>query len=780
MGNPRFKFTLSHSVAGTKVISEPDGWKDCVIKLERHPEFHSLVEYFDGGAMGGFIFYGTNGVIDGGRDFIYNVDRTYGYNAKITVTIDISFDDGLSYASVFTGVLDLGALKELPDNKIVVPVIPDSTWTNFIARMGTPVNLSGTTDLDGNVVSGVTASTINLPSQAIRAKFLRNTNYNDDNLGLFSFDTGTLTTAYLIFDNSNHDLDEIEERFEYGTQVSGEEPVSVSKYLFKAKYAGAYRIQTTIYYNVLFNASVDVTSLQFFLKYKNPSDGDVTTDHAIGSPDSATGVTSITTGISATRNIDQTITLEAGGEVYLYGTLVLSAGRDITYFPDFDTNSGAPFEPIYTTLEVTADTTYPDTTAECYTVFDALKGVLVRMGLGSNPLVSNHFTVASGCAGKFVLAKGLQLRGYTLSEKPFFISFEELWKGLNPIFNLGLGMERSGGTNVIRIEQKEHFYDDSSYSASFDNVRATREYDESRIIKKVEVGYSQWQSENISGIDDPQTKHVYATLAAPSGSDLTILSGLVAASLAIESVRRVEREKKSKDHKHDDATFIINVIGTSSPFTAETGETFTSTTNLLNEATRYNRILSPKRNLLRWGNYVNIGLQKYLSSSLRFVSGEGNYDMTTDLDCGDGRACLGIICDSIAENANVSLSVYGPGIGYLHLPESYDYETRLAWETYINIQNNRKVAIRFSETDSNYKKQFIEKLELHLARAKVMVKGWGAEIIDLVVPESVQPAYPVCEADPEDAAPSEGDQNALLLENSDYLLLENGDNIQLE
>jgi hypothetical protein len=531
---------------------------------------------------------------------------------------------------------------------------------------------------------------------------------------------------------------------------------------------------------VLFNSAVDVTSLQFFLKYRNPSDGGVTTDFAIGSPDSGVAVTSITTGIFAGNTIDQTITLEAGGEVFLYGVIVLSASRDITYFPDFDTNSGAPFEPIYTTLEVTADTVYPDTTAECYTVFDALKGVLVRLGLGDNPLVSNHFNVSTGCAGKFILVKGLQLRGYTLSEKPFFISFEELWKGLNPIFNLGLGMEKSSGVDVIRIEPKEHFYDDVTVSASFSYVRPTREYDESRIIKKVEVGYSQWQSENISGIDDPQTKHVYATLAAPSGTDLTILSGFIAASLAIESVRRVEREKKSKDHKHDDSTFIINVIGTSSPFTAESGETFTSTTNLLNETTRYNRILSPKRNLLRWGNYINIGLQKYLSSSLRFVSGEGNYDMTTDLDCGDGRACLGIICDSIAENANVSLSVYGPGIGYLHLPESYDYETRLAWETYLNIRNNRKIAIRFSQTESNYKKQFIDKLELHLARAKVMVKGWAAEPIDLVVPESVQPPYPVCEASSEDAAPPEGDQNALLLENSDYLLLENGDNIQLE
>jgi hypothetical protein len=751
MGNPRFKFTLSHSVAGTKVISEPDGWKDCTLKLERHPEFHSLVEYFEGGALGGFVFYGSNGVKDGGRDFIYNIDRTYGYNAKITLTVDISFDDGLSYARVFAGVLDLGKKSEKPDNKIMVPVIPDSTWTNFIARMDTPVNLSGSVDIDGNTVAGLTASTINLPSQKLRGKFLRNTEYNDANAGLFSTGYGTGTTTYLIWDNSYHDLDEIDERFEYSSQVSQEDPTTVSKYLFKAKYAGTYRIQTTIYYNILFNSSVDVTSLQFFLKYRNPGDA-ATTDFAIGSPDSGTGVTSITTGIFAGNNIDQTITLQAGAEVYLYGVLVLSASRDVTYFPDFDSNSGAPFEPIYTSLEVTADTDFPASTAEGYTVYDALKGVLVRLGLGDNPLVSDHFTVATGCAGKFVLLKGLQIRGYTLSEKPFFISFKELWDGLNPIFNLGLGLERSGGADVIRIEKKQDFYLQTSVSHSFPEVRPVREYDENRIIKKGVFGFSQWQSENISGIDDPQTKHEYGFPSTHTGETFTVLSKFIAASYAFETLRRVEKEKKSKDHKFDNDTFILNVIGTSSPFTAETGETFTTTTNLLNESSRYNRMLTPKRNMLRWANYSLIGHQKHLSGSIIFLSGEGNFDMTTDLDCGDGRACLGIICDSIAENGNVSLSTYGPGIGYIHLVDTFDYETALAWENYLNISNNKKAAIRISQTTTNYKKLFIDKLEFKVSRGAVSVKAWAAEPFDLVVTESIQPPSVVC--DPQESAPT--------------------------
>jgi len=47
-GNPQFKFTLSHAIKGTLEISEPINWVNAVLKLERHEDFHSLIEYFDG------------------------------------------------------------------------------------------------------------------------------------------------------------------------------------------------------------------------------------------------------------------------------------------------------------------------------------------------------------------------------------------------------------------------------------------------------------------------------------------------------------------------------------------------------------------------------------------------------------------------------------------------------------------------------------------------------------------------------------------------------------
>lgn len=740
MGNPVFKFTLTHSASGTsRIISEPIGWKECVLKLERHVDFHSIIEYFEG-PSGGFMFYGNDGTIDGGFEYIKHIEKTYGFNTNLQISVDLSFDDGVSYNAVFSGILSLGYLQEFPDNKISVPILPDTIWTKFISRMDTPVNLSSLTDLDGNSISAVPTVTINLPSQAIRHKFKRTINYNPDNTGLFTSDTGSSgTTHYLIFDNSRYDLNEIDERFEYGTQVSATNPTTVEKYLFKLKYGGDYIFDISIRYALVFGASTNVT-VQWYLAYSTLSGGLNTMP--IGPGTSGTAVTTHKTG-APSQDLNTTLyDLPAGTGIFIYGIVTTSINTTVNFFPDFDNDPGAGFDPQYTELEITGDTLYPDSTATGYKVYDAIEAVLIRYGLGSIPFFSNYLN--SGCGSKFILCKGLQLRGYTLTEKPFFISFKELWDGINPILNLGLGVETISGVEKIRIEEKEHFYDKTSASVQIPNIIPTRGYDEKRIFKEISVGYAQWKSESISSIDDPQTKHTYASEIVPFGTKLTLYSTFVAASLAIENIRRDPKTKKLSSNNFDNDTFIISVNNTSSPYNPELSTNYVSITNLLNSATRYNIILTPKRNLYRWANFFLGGLQKYLSGRLRFVSGEGNLDCKSDLLDGT-NICLGIteFADEMGDFYLTGFSFpsgpTNPGNPYLHLADSYDFKTKLTWEDYQTLRNNKKKAISISQVESNYKKLFVETLGFTISDSQVEIKAWGAEPFDLVVPESNQP-----------------------------------------
>src|SRR5690348_1601777 len=123
----RLRFALTHSVLGTVYISEPDGWADAVMKLERHPEFHSLIEYFEGS----FIFYGT------AAEFISQVESDYGFDAELQIDITYSRDD-VTFESVFSGQLDISESVAMPDGKIQVPIIRNDFWAKFINRLDTP------------------------------------------------------------------------------------------------------------------------------------------------------------------------------------------------------------------------------------------------------------------------------------------------------------------------------------------------------------------------------------------------------------------------------------------------------------------------------------------------------------------------------------------------------------------------------------------------------------------------------------------------------------------
>lgn len=328
--------------------------------------------------------------------------------------------------------------------------------------------------------------------------------------------------------------------------------------------------------------------------------------------------------------------------------------------------------------------------------------------------------------------------------KIFSISFNEAWQGADPIFNLGIGKETILGTEYIRLERKSHFYDATSISVYIENIRTiSREYDVSRIYNSLQFGYSKWKSEDISGIDDIQTKREFATRITKIKNKLTQHSSFIAASLAFEMVRR-ETLEKSKDYKFDDDTFILALNDDDvSPdrYQPETNENFNSISGLLNSETRYNTILSPVRNMIRWGNLWNGCLQKYQSSSLKFVSGEGNYDMVSDYSCSTGEQCLAIICDSLSEKGDISLATYGGTIGYLHLPLLYTIEIiNFSWDDWVLIRNNPNKSIGLSQSLDNFKRFFIKELTFEVCKSKATIVAWPYDetpilVIDTNIPE---------------------------------------------
>lgn len=795
------EFYLEHEVLGILQISEPDGFKDLKLTLERDKNFHGITERFEGS----FIFYGDNGVVNGGIDRILEVERDYGPDAKLIFRARVSFD-GYTFEDLFEGLLQLFGIIGMPDNKIQVPVIPNDILTKFINRLDTPVNIQDYKSLDGDDVDYFESINLHLTSQKIQKKFIGNisegqTIYQDD----------ILINEYIQLDFYSNELNEIDKKYDLPIAANPDIPVS----LFDINEAGAYNVNFRLEMSTKVYSGGGIPACA----------GTFTTDPVSSiielyiqisdeTPVLIVGVD--VPGLSTVYTFNQDYTFKTGDQIRIYAKLIstswvgtTSSVGNILIWGDNNTNvtvgvttfvfTGVFCQvdtPYFSTrnfgiapsgnhtpsyLHVTGQTVYPESNAFGFLIHD-VAGQIIDRYTGQNDLFySEHLGsdrtlyrqyASDGCGWKYAIAKGLQIRNYSLIEKPFFLSFNQWWKGVNPVLALSLSYEEVNGTNVIRVERLDDAYDQSSVSLNISNVRQiSREYDQDVIFKTVKVGYSKWQSEDVSGIDDPQTKHTYATRLQKAGNDLTIESDFIAASLAIETTRRTTR-LKSADYKFDNDTFIIaiNPIPTHvSPETSpdvndykpELNENFSSITNLLNSDTRYNSRITPARNLMRWIRYVSGCLQAYIDSKFKFVSGEGNYDMTSDMiNVSDG-------CDEIkpAISEKQDLPVYDDP---LHLSLKYEIVVPLEWEDYVLIRDNRKKAIGISQTTTDHVKFFIDTLEYELVKGVATIKAWPVEFFDIQVIETTSNQN-VCFAVPGDC------DDAYLTEDGLEFITEDGD-----
>lgn len=807
-GNPQFRFILSHDINGTIEISEPLGWSSAVLKLERHEDFHSLVEYFDGA----FTFYGSDGGnINGGIDWIKSTELQFGFDTTINILIEVSFDEGETFEEIFSGQLDLTGAQELKDNKIEIPIIRNSLWSNFIARQDVPVNIQSTTDLDGNTVVKATAIELKLPSQNIRKMY---SGYVSTNFITKNFSGGgTGNKPYHIIEYDVETFDEITQKYTYPMQESDTIPFGK----FTLDYAGTYQIISKITFFKPITSGVPTGSTIPYIKVYLQINGDPVIEFT-ATDRTAVGGGQVPSGLSWTFNelvtdytIDVSLILHKSDTVRIYANMYETSSHISNFeimtvggrpnIPQFnfegywDPTSGlfptsAPItgfmgnrswilssdgilqgvpvlkgwtiyafnntpgqslanwyigkygyeERAYAglgeaKLTVIGSDNYPNTQCDGFLLHDVASAICDRITgksdsfyseiLGSDQTIRNYSS--NGCFWKNMLVQGLQIRGYYLSTKQFSVAFSKWWKGGNPIFNLGIGYDTINGSEVIRCEGKEFFYDKTSASVYIDNVREiVREYDPSRIWNQFEFGYSKWESENISGIDDPQTKRTWTDVIKKIKNTLTLYSEFIAASYAIETTRRTTIAQSS-DYKYDNDIFIIAVTGdaiTPDAYDPELIQNFKSVSNLFASNTRYNLALTPMRNLLRWGNYISGCLQNYKNSTFKFTSGEGNYAMVSDYNFSTGEECIGILGGEISERENIEVFNFDA----IHLPNLFTITIDLSWDDYLSIRNNRTKAIAVSQTETGHKKFFIKTLEYTICKSEAKITMWATEM----------------------------------------------------
>ncbi len=427
---PQFRFTIFNDplyLSGI-VVSQPAGWEDIQIVLERNV-YHSLTESIVADTL---IWFSD------ARDVFREIEDDQGPDAEIRILAEIKFDDN-TYETFFDGIVDLSTIQDIDIDmrgpyKCTVSIREVSTWSKFMNRINNSVDLQSTTDLDGNITEAINPSTISLTPQKVRQQFVGTTGIPDP----FSFklvEYDVIAGSYGGIDVFNAlTLDEIEKRL--SVDNNSPEGGAEVQTLFALKFAGTYVWNITLYVcgtNLLYQLDPDVS--MYFQRNNGTPVALTRTDYGTDSVDGVTGFV-----------FSDTIDHIAGEKIRIF--FKNNNAFSVTKHVIIIINNAIAGFPTTNSMSIVANTVFPATPCESFRIHEAFNAVTDRI-VGRNLTFYSEYlgnpdtqqmTYADfGCGSAYALFKGINARGYSLLSKPFSASFTDLW-GAEAVLNLGLGL----------------------------------------------------------------------------------------------------------------------------------------------------------------------------------------------------------------------------------------------------------------------------------------------------------------------------------------------------
>ena len=709
------------------------------------------------------------------------VDSTQGSNVTLTLTAKSGTQEITTIQNtagnklLFEGQLPILAMTDILDKDYTTQTTwtPIGLWADFLKRFSTAVDISSPTALDGRDVELVTPSiSLPLPSQVLKRK----TTYegpldegiditNEDYVKAFPTGGDLITenfTTYgqgvvelrqneilnsfsgLLFNIDSATVPDVAPALLISAEESGDLKIFLKP---DAKLSGGLR--GAIFANDLDPTQNEIIAIDLnvqLLAVKNAEapvllGAGAASLGGIANPNAplTQRLFNLTFGDLTLTSFEETIAVVPGDEIRVYLQYFIQFTADVNTEQQIEWTERVLYIDAYNSIvEFSFDSIYPATVSPAYLLHDVGYGILDRILQRDKVFYSERLGNlktcraydAIGADSEYAITKFLQLRGYSLTEKKPFISFETWWKGANPLFNLGLGFikKQVDGTlkTVIEVEEKQKFFDDSAMSIILLNVKnIERSYDQELYFNEAGFGINKGEPEDLQGVDDPK-KHYWTSLFNGIGKKFEIFTEFIFQSMTIESARR-KRATKSTDYKYDDDVAIVSLVeDVDGNYTPRIDEGFSAVTGLENSDSRYNKKLTPGRIFLRWKNFVSCCLQDYPASLFRSGAGEGNYAMASTMDDNGQPESYG--GNSLGESDHIVV-----GEDFLFQPIPYKIKNHpITFEQYQFLLENKKLAIGVSQTDSNPVAFFIWDLQAKLFKGTMDLTVYPKYPFDLI------------------------------------------------
>lgn len=683
------------------LIEEPLNFSDIAMKVTRNEDYHGVI--FEA-SIGGLIFTGT------AYEYIIEKDSTEGLKAVMVFKAENRCEEGADFEEVLTGKLNMAKLKEKCGLacEVTVPIEQKDCTMLITNRFDQRVDMDSLTAFDKITAledyefAGVPMT---IPAKALEVSTEGYTDKENGDTILFDdFATGGLFVESII-------------RPDYSSKIN--ESITKSQLTPEVQFANVSEIgnnvvspvvlldQTIDCFDGNFNYTfrfkgtyglTDLMILRFIIAKGTPALIDYPLP--IGEEDKE-GMeilhredVAVTEGFNTGSfdfSFSGSVPLDNGQG--LWGYIVTEQQSRPEGSEDFIT-----FDPD-TYVNINAPMLCPDTgQTQGYLINETLSRVTEAITNGCLKVKSDYYgrtdskpytSVEDGCGSLRMVNSGLQLR--LAADAKLFLSLKDLMEGLNPIDNIGYGIEEDParpGFDVLRIETVNYFYQNEeilSFDGAVDVETAT---DEKEHYSTIKVGYEKWEIQSIKGLDEVNSNKEFRTALSAINNGLNIVSKFVSGSYPIEITRQQSFvETGGADTTYDNETFIFCLSRLAYGFEVEQGNV-TSPANMYSSATILNWRIRPFYNLMRWfktiaASYADLGST---DNQVYFTAGTGNLRAQGEMTSTFCKLENGVK----AENQDLSINDFISGTDYTPIwrPKNISFSYPLSVGDYKKIKAN--------------------------------------------------------------------------------------------
>lgn len=241
--------------------------------------------------------------------------------------------------------------------------------------------------------------------------------------------------------------------------------------------------------------------------------------------------------------------------------------------------------------------------------------------------------------------------------KPLTTSFKEAYEAAHAVLNIGVGIEKEGAKEILRIEELSYFYNRNVTIRLPNQVKKVKRNEASDFnFSSLQFGYEKGGDyEEAMGLDEPNTKSVFTTVINGIKNEFIKVSKIRADNYGFEFARRKPVTlNNTEDSGYDNDIWFQDLKrGVNEVFLQRKWQDDfeKAPTGIFSPGTAFNLRLSPFNILLRHGWYFGAGFTKYLNEFVRYASSLANSKMVTKLFGKPEYAENGIIQNAELEKA---------------------------------------------------------------------------------------------------------------------------------